>query len=92
MEQQRAINALESYTLLSKDAKAPRAAADLIIRATSDPNTFVFAELLHMPNIDALKSSDEYAGHYKLLQIFSWGTWADYKGAMLSSIFRWHEN
>lgn len=79
MEQQRAINALESYILLSKDAKAPRAAADLILRATADPNTYVFAELLHMPNIDALKSSGEYSGHYKLLQIFSWGTWQDYK-------------
>ena len=45
MEQQRAINALESYIILSKDAKSPRAAADLIVRATSDPNTYVFAEL-----------------------------------------------
>jgi COP9 signalosome complex subunit 7 len=82
MEQQRAINALESYIILSKDAKAPRAAADLILRATSDPNTFVFAELLHTPNIDALRASDEYRAHYKLLQIFAWGTWADYKGAL----------
>ena len=86
MEQQRAINALESYILLSKDAKAPRAAADLILRATSDPNTFVFAELLHMPNIHALKDSDEYGAHYKLLQIFAWGTWPDYQGLFPSQI------
>jgi COP9 signalosome complex subunit 7 len=84
MEQQRAINALESYVLLSKDAKAARAAADLILRATSDPNTFVFAELLHMPNVHALKESKEYAVHYKLLQIFAWGTWADYQGLFAS--------
>ncbi|KIW09046.1 uncharacterized protein PV09_00937 [Verruconis gallopava] len=81
MEQQRAINALESYILLSKDAKSPRAAADLVLRVTSDPNTFVFAELLHMPNIHALRGSDEYSPHYKLLEIFAWGTWTDYKDA-----------
>jgi COP9 signalosome complex subunit 7 len=85
MEQQRAINALESYIILSKDAKAPRAAADLILRATADPNTFVFAELLHMSNIDALKTSDEYGAHYKLLQIFAWGTWTDYKSLLNAS-------
>lgn len=78
MEQQRAINALESYILLSKDAKSPRAAADLVVRATSDPNTYIFAELLHTPNIHALQQSDEYASHYKVLEIFAWGTWTDY--------------
>jgi COP9 signalosome complex subunit 7 len=83
MEQQRAINALESYILLSKDAKAPRSAADLIVRATADPNTYVFAELLHMPNIDALRTSEEYGAHYKLLTIFAWGTWEDYKSSSI---------
>ena len=86
MEQQRAVNALESYIILSKDAKAPRAAADLILRATADPNTFVFAELLQMPNINVLKESGEYAGHYKLLQIFAWGIWADYTGMYVEAV------
>jgi COP9 signalosome complex subunit 7 len=80
MEQQRAVNALESYILLSKDAKSPRAAADLIVRATSDPNTYVFAELLQTPNIHALRDSSDYASHYTLLEIFAWGTWSDYHG------------
>jgi COP9 signalosome complex subunit 7 len=79
MEQQRATNALESYILLSKDAKSPRAAADLVLRATSDPNTYVFVELLHMANIFALQQVEEYAGHYKHLEIFAWGTWSDYQ-------------
>jgi COP9 signalosome complex subunit 7 len=80
MEQQRAINALEPYLALSKSATAPRAAADLINQATSAPNTFVFAELLHTPNIHALKNSPDYSSHYKLLEIFAWGTWAEYQG------------
>ncbi|KAL8739545.1 MAG: hypothetical protein Q9190_007661, partial [Brigantiaea leucoxantha] len=48
--QQKALNALEPFILLSKYATSPRAAADLIIQATSAPNTFVFAELLETPN------------------------------------------
>jgi COP9 signalosome complex subunit 7 len=80
MEQTRALNALEPFLALSKSAQAPRAAADLISQATSAPNTFVFAELLQTPNIQNLKSSEEYANHLTLLEIFAWGSWADYKG------------
>jgi COP9 signalosome complex subunit 7 len=77
MEQIRAVNALEPYILLSKSA-SPRAAADIITQATASPHTFVFAELLQTPNIQALRKS-EYAKHLKLLEIFAWGTWADYQ-------------
>ncbi|KAI4193370.1 MAG: hypothetical protein LQ350_008351 [Teloschistes chrysophthalmus] len=77
--QQKALNALESFIILSKSATSPRSAADLVNQATSAPNTYVFAELLQTPNIAALKTvSAEYASYYTLLQIFSWGTWADY--------------
>lgn len=77
--QQKALSALEPYILLSKSANSPRAAADLIIQATSAPNTYVFAELLQTPNIQALQTtSTEYAAHFTLLQIFAWGTWSDY--------------
>jgi COP9 signalosome complex subunit 7 len=79
MEQQRAINALESFLALSKSANSPRAAADLVTQATSHPQTYVFAELLHTPNIQALQTSPEYASYHKLLEIFAWGTWADYQ-------------
>ena len=79
MEQQRAINALESFLALSKSANSPRAAADLVTQATSHPQTYVFAELLHTPNIQALRTSPDYAGHHKLLEVFAWGTWADYQ-------------
>ncbi|KAL2054221.1 hypothetical protein ABVK25_005362 [Lepraria finkii] len=77
--QQKALNALEPYILLSKSANSPRAAADLVTQATSAPNTFVFAELLQTPNIQSLQTtSEEHARYLTLLQIFAWGTWSDY--------------
>ncbi|KAL8672484.1 MAG: hypothetical protein Q9168_003055 [Polycauliona sp. 1 TL-2023] len=77
--QQKALNALESFILLSSSASSPRAAADLINQATSVPNTYVFAELLQTKNIAALKTGpSEYVSYHTLLEIFAWGTWADY--------------
>jgi COP9 signalosome complex subunit 7 len=69
----------QPFVALTKSASSPRAAADLITRATSAPNTFVFAELLSAPQIQALSSSEEYSSHLTLLKIFSYGTYADYK-------------
>ncbi|KAL9063681.1 MAG: hypothetical protein Q9157_008132 [Trypethelium eluteriae] len=81
MEQNRALNALEPFLALSKSATSARAAADLITQATSASHTFVFAELLQTPNIQALAQNKEYASHLKLLEIFAWGTWQDYLNA-----------
>lgn len=78
MEQQRAINALEPFVALSKSATSPRAAADLVTQATSHPHTYVFAELLQTPNIQALRNSPEYSPHLRLLEIFAWGSYAEY--------------
>ncbi|KAK0731319.1 hypothetical protein B0H67DRAFT_451085, partial [Lasiosphaeris hirsuta] len=76
MEQIKALNALEPFLALSKSATSPRAAASLIVRATSAPNAFIFTELLQTPQIQALaSSSDEYAPYLTLLQIFSYGTY-----------------
>jgi COP9 signalosome complex subunit 7 len=69
---------LQPFLALSKSASSPRAAADLITRATSAPNTFIFAELLSTPQIQALSDSPEYATQLNLLNIFSYGTYADY--------------
>ncbi|KAK0657245.1 hypothetical protein B0T16DRAFT_452728 [Cercophora newfieldiana] len=76
MEQTKALNALEPFLALSKSATSPRAAADLITRATSAPNTFIFTELLQTPQIQALASSDEFAPYLTLLRIFSYGTYS----------------
>ena len=85
--QQKALNALEPYVLLSKSATSPRAATDLITQATSTPNTYVFAELLQTPNIQSLRTaSSDYAPYFTLLEIFSWGTWSDYTCTILSSM------
>ncbi|KAL6706436.1 hypothetical protein ACN47E_005542 [Coniothyrium glycines] len=79
MEQTKALNALEPFLALSKSATSPRAASDLVVQATSAPNTYVFAELLQTPNIQNLRTSEEYASYLTLLEIFAWGTWGDYK-------------
>ncbi|PHH72314.1 hypothetical protein CDD80_4631 [Ophiocordyceps camponoti-rufipedis] len=81
MEQAKALDALEPFLALSKSATSPRAAADLVVRATSAPNTFVFAELLQTPQIQALAESDDYSSHLRLLHIFSYGTYQTYHGA-----------
>ncbi|RYC56874.1 hypothetical protein CHU98_g9332, partial [Xylaria longipes] len=78
MEQTKALNALEPFLALTKSATAPRAAADLITQATSNPNTYVFTELLQAPQIQALSKSPEHASHLQLLEIFSHGTYTNY--------------
>lgn len=86
MEQIRAINALEPFVLLSKSATSPRAAADLITQATSSPHTYVFAELLQAPNIQALNKSEEYAAYLKLLETFAWGSFQDYQSKSIQTM------
>lgn len=81
MEQQRALNALEPYLALSKNARTPAAASDLITQATSDPSTYVFAELLQTPQIQSLRHDPTYTNRLTLLELFSWGTWHSYKTA-----------
>ncbi|KAK4100660.1 hypothetical protein N658DRAFT_497105 [Parathielavia hyrcaniae] len=78
MEQTKALNALEPFLALTKSATSPRAAADLIVRATSAPNTYIFTELLQAPQIQALASSDEFAPYLTLLRIFSYNTYSSY--------------
>ncbi|KAH6885880.1 hypothetical protein B0T10DRAFT_86107 [Thelonectria olida] len=79
MEQTKALNALEPFLALSKTATSPIAGADLITRATSAPNTFLFTELLETPAIQSLNSSPDFAPYFALLQIFSYGTYATYR-------------
>lgn len=81
-------NALQPFLALTKSATSPRAAADLIARATSAPNTYIFAELLATPQIQALSTCDDpaFASSLTLLQIFSYGTYADYRSATTGSL------
>jgi COP9 signalosome complex subunit 7 len=66
--------------VLSKSLLTPRAAADVITRATSVPNTFIFTELLLSPKLQALLSaSPEHVAYLHLLKVFCYGTYATYK-------------
>ncbi|KAI1209650.1 uncharacterized protein F4807DRAFT_425749 [Annulohypoxylon truncatum] len=85
MEQTKALNALEPYLALTKSATSPRAAADLVTQATSNPNTYVFAELLQAPQIQSLSQTPEYAPYLQLLEIFSHGTYQTYAAAQTST-------
>ncbi|KAI9789933.1 MAG: hypothetical protein M1816_005702 [Peltula sp. TS41687] len=83
---QRALDALQPFLALSKSATSPHAAADLVTRATSAPNTYVFAELLSTPNIQSLRQAGpDFSPYLTLLEIFSWGTWQDYHSALTLS-------
>jgi COP9 signalosome complex subunit 7 len=68
----------QPFLALTKSATSPLAAADLITRATSAPNTFIFAELLQAPQIQNLSTSSSHANYLTLLKIFSYGTYTDY--------------
>ncbi|KUI58174.1 COP9 signalosome complex subunit 7a [Cytospora mali] len=81
MEQTKALNALEPFLALTKSATSPRAAADLISRATSAPATYIFTTLLASPQIQALASSPEHTPYLTHLQVFSHGLYSDYQAA-----------
>lgn len=80
MEQTRAINALAPFLALSKSATSARAAADLVTQATSAAHTYVFGELLQTQNMQNLRNDAQYRNYYTLLELFAWGTWAEYQG------------
>jgi COP9 signalosome complex subunit 7 len=70
---------VQPFIALTKSATSPRAAADLVTRATSQPGIFLFTELLDTPQIQALANEEQYAPHLTLLKIFSYGSYSDYK-------------
>lgn len=80
----RALDALQPFIALtdSSSTSSARYIANIITNATSSPQTFVFAELLERPAVQALRSPDTPAdlqAYLTLLEIFAWGTWQDYQ-------------
>lgn len=73
---------LEPLLLLAKSTK-PRgaAAANLVQQATSAPGIYFFGELFDVPGIAELAGSQEPAlrQSYQVLQLFAYGTWADFR-------------
>ncbi|WWD03573.1 hypothetical protein V865_001627 [Kwoniella europaea PYCC6329] len=70
---------LEPLLLLARSTKGA-AAAKIIIDATAAPGVYVFSELLEIPNIQELSTDPTYQNHYRLLQVFAYGTLTDYEG------------
>lgn len=70
-------NPLEQYVLLAKGAKGA-AAIELIKQALDAPGVYVFGELLDIFQDFASKPSP-YDKYYKLLNLFAYGTYADYR-------------
>ncbi|XP_064598951.1 COP9 signalosome complex subunit 7b-like [Liolophura sinensis] len=77
MTEKTTCNPLEQFVLLAKSAKGA-AASTLISQALDAPGVYVFGELLDMPNIQELESGP-HASYFKLLNIFAYGTYHDYK-------------
>jgi COP9 signalosome complex subunit 7 len=80
----KALAALQPFIHLATTTKSPshRFLADLITRATSAPGTYIFTELLQLPAIQSLRAADvstEYSAYLTLLELFSWGTYEEYK-------------
>lgn len=50
------------------------------MKATSDPATFSYAELLYLPNIQKLAEAvEQYSRCLQLLEIFAFGNLQDYR-------------
>lgn len=89
--QSKALGALQPFILLATTTKSPspRFLADLIKRATEAPGTYIFTELLQLSPIQSLRASDtpaEFQAYLYLLEIFSWGTYEEYKSLLRLSM------
>ena len=69
-------SALSTFVELGKSA-TELAAAKNIELAISHKKTYVFGELLHLPNVQALQQT-QYTKHLALLQLFAYGTYTEY--------------
>jgi len=68
---------LEQFLLLAKTARGP-AVAELIKQALGAPGVYVFSELLETECVKEV-ASGPHANYVRLLEIFAYGTYADYK-------------
>mmetsp|Transcript_8923 Transcript_8923/g.15470 ORF Transcript_8923/g.15470 Transcript_8923/m.15470 type:complete len:304 (-) Transcript_8923:359-1270(-) len=68
---------VEQFVLLAKGARG-RSVVETINRATSEPGLFGFSELLVVPSVKEI-ANGEHAAHFRLLEMFAYGTWPEYK-------------
>ncbi|GAA5842034.1 hypothetical protein JCM9279_002762 [Rhodotorula babjevae] len=69
---------LEPFLLLAKSARGA-GAANLVSQAVAAPGVYVFSELLDVPSIRDLANHEQHAQQHRLLELFAFGTWADYE-------------
>ncbi|KAG1679365.1 COP9 signalosome complex subunit 7b [Nymphon striatum] len=70
-------NPCEQYVLLAKSVKGA-AAVQLIKQVLDTPGVYVFGELLDVKNIQEISSDPEHSKYLNLLNLFAYGTYADY--------------
>ncbi|KAI8878790.1 hypothetical protein K501DRAFT_195102 [Backusella circina FSU 941] len=71
-------NKLHTFLLLSRSVKG-KANSQLISDALSAPGVYVFTELFQAPNLVEASTLPEVIPYYQLLQVFLYGSYADYK-------------
>lgn len=76
-------NGLEQFLLLAKTARGP-AAVELVKQALEAPGVYVFGELLETECVKGLSGGPD-ANYIKLLELFAYGTYVDYKSMSISS-------
>ncbi|TGZ83068.1 hypothetical protein EX30DRAFT_329044 [Ascodesmis nigricans] len=84
MSTAKSLTALQPF-LAQADSATGETTANLVLQATQAPEVFVFSELLTHPNIAALRDSEDGRPYYSLLELFAYGSWADYQ-AQASSL------
>ncbi|KAK6522739.1 hypothetical protein TWF281_002175 [Arthrobotrys megalospora] len=80
----KSLQALEEFILLGKSAPGAAAVAN-IQKCISSPNCFVFAELLELPNVQALQNDPEHSKWLEALKLFAYGSYMDYKHQQTAS-------
>ncbi|KAL7418495.1 hypothetical protein Q5752_006953 [Cryptotrichosporon argae] len=67
----------EQYLILARTTKGA-AAAKIVLDATAAPGVYAFSELLDVPGIQALAEDAQFQPHFRLLELFAYGTLQDY--------------
>ncbi|GMH32783.1 hypothetical protein BSKO_00617 [Bryopsis sp. KO-2023] len=67
---------IEQYLSMAKSASGS-AVSEVIERALVEPGLFAFGELLELPSVRQLETSDQ-SQWFELLGIFAYGVWEDY--------------
>ncbi|XP_003737539.1 COP9 signalosome complex subunit 7a [Galendromus occidentalis] len=69
---------LEAHVNRAREATTAREIKDIIENAVESPQVLVFGELLDLPSVKQLRET-EYADHFRLLELFAYGTFRDYQ-------------